>query len=350
MTKPMEQVKPQGKSSNALWDDSPVTMFDELMALPNTPTVNVLSPWLPEEGLAMIYAKRGIGKTYLALAIAYAIATGGSLLGWQASKARSVLYIDGEMTLKSLAERLKALSKGDKCHRSGLPLGVINPDKLVGNAVPELKGTLKTAKTFSECQQILDQIIAKTKMIDLANLRDQARTLPWVEPYEVIIIDNISTLCPSTKENEADTWSPVQRWAVMMRSLGKTVLFVHHAGKSGAQRGTSKREDVLDTVMTLKPSLSLAADKNDNGEQGACFEVHFEKHRGFYGESTKPFKAELITGADGSHHWQYHRLEANPAEQIALLKAQGYSYQQIADQVGVSKSTVSRYLQNKGIG
>ncbi|MCD6056410.1 MAG: putative replicative helicase, partial [Gammaproteobacteria bacterium] len=41
----------------------------------------VLSPWLPERGLALIYGQRGCGKTRLAVAIAYAIATGDSLLG-----------------------------------------------------------------------------------------------------------------------------------------------------------------------------------------------------------------------------------------------------------------------------
>src|SRR5690348_6455359 len=34
---------------------------------------NILSPWLPVQGLTMIYAPRGIGKTHIALGIAYSI-------------------------------------------------------------------------------------------------------------------------------------------------------------------------------------------------------------------------------------------------------------------------------------
>ena len=36
------------------------------------------------------------------------------------------------------------------------------------------------------------------------------------------------------------------------RPGSKTVLFVHHSGKGGQQRGTSRREDVLDTVIALR--------------------------------------------------------------------------------------------------
>jgi putative DNA primase/helicase len=60
-----------------------------------------------------------------------------------------------------------------------------------------------------------------------------------------ILVDNLSTLCPGVKENESDSWVPVQRWALAQRRAGKSVLFVHHAGKSGTQRETSRKEDVL---------------------------------------------------------------------------------------------------------
>ena len=35
----------------------------------------------------MIYATRGTGKTWVALSIAYAVASGGSFLNWKAEKA-----------------------------------------------------------------------------------------------------------------------------------------------------------------------------------------------------------------------------------------------------------------------
>src|SRR4051812_28037389 len=67
---------------------------DELVALIIAPRQLLLSPWLPEKGLTMLVAERGIGKTWIALNVAVAVATGGSFLGWKAPQARRVLYID----------------------------------------------------------------------------------------------------------------------------------------------------------------------------------------------------------------------------------------------------------------
>ena len=63
------------------------------------------------------------------------------------------------------------------------------------------------------------------------------------------MVDSLSTLCRSGVENESESWLPVQEWALRLRRNGVSVLFVHHAGKSGKQRGTSRREDVLDTIF-----------------------------------------------------------------------------------------------------
>jgi hypothetical protein len=46
----------------------------------------LLAPVLPTQGLAMLYSKRGLGKTYMSLSIAYAVASGDEFLGWQAPR------------------------------------------------------------------------------------------------------------------------------------------------------------------------------------------------------------------------------------------------------------------------
>ena len=74
------------------------------------PREMLLDPILPERSLAMLYAPRGIGKTLLSLSIGLAIASGSSLLRWNAPRQRRVLYVDGEMPLVELQERLRAIS------------------------------------------------------------------------------------------------------------------------------------------------------------------------------------------------------------------------------------------------
>ena len=57
----------------------------------------LLAPWLPNKGLAMIYAERGIGKTWIGLGVAHTVAGAGSFLRWRAQARKRVVYIDGEM-------------------------------------------------------------------------------------------------------------------------------------------------------------------------------------------------------------------------------------------------------------
>jgi replicative DNA helicase len=57
----------------------------EFLQLELPPRQKILAPWLPEKGLVLIYSLRGLGKTLLAMSIAYAIAAGAEFLGWSTS-------------------------------------------------------------------------------------------------------------------------------------------------------------------------------------------------------------------------------------------------------------------------
>ena len=88
----------------------------------------ILDPWLPEQGLAMIYAPRGIGKTFFSLEIAYAVATGGQFLNWKTKEPAPVLYLDGEMAQADLQSRLKGISE-DKGEVEKGYLKIVTPDR-----------------------------------------------------------------------------------------------------------------------------------------------------------------------------------------------------------------------------
>ena len=91
--------------------------FDDFLAIDMPPREMLLDPILPERSLAMLYAPRGIGKTLLALSMGLAVASGSRLLRWRAPRKRRVLYVDGEMPLVSLQERLRA-EKDRRCHET----------------------------------------------------------------------------------------------------------------------------------------------------------------------------------------------------------------------------------------
>lgn len=269
------------------------------------PRENILSPWLPRQGLTMVYAPRGIGKTHFSLGVSYAVSSGGQFFSWRAPFPRGVLFLDGEMPAGVLQERLARIAVSSAGEPEA-PLRIVTPD------------------------------LQPSGMIDLTKPEDQRALTPYLEGVDLIVVDNLSTLCRRGKENEGEAWLPVQEWALGQRAAGRSILFIHHAGKNGEQRGTSRREDVLDTVIALKRPGDYTPDK------GACFEVHFEKARGIFGDDTKPFEAQLVTGPDEHQEWLTKPLDQSTAEKVAALLNEGISQIEIAELLGVTKGAVSK--------
>lgn len=254
----------------------------------------------------MIHAWRGLGKTQLVLDICYAVASAGAIFGWQCPCAQKVLLIDGEMSGGALQERLRAiiLSGGKEFPPENLT--IITPD-LQYAGIPNL--------ATKEGRQAIAQYVADR---------------------DLIVLDNLSALCRSAlSEKEDQSWGPIAEWALQMRQAGKSVIFVHHSGKSGAQRGTSKREDILDVVIGLKrPSVYNVSD-------GARFEVHFEKSRGITGDSVNPFEATL-SDIDGRRTWATRSLETSTIDRVAEALELGMSLKDIAGDIGASLAHVYR--------
>ena len=195
----------------------------EFLAMDIPPREMMLAPILPTQGLVLLYSKRGVGKTHVALGMAYAVATGGRFLRWQADKPRRVLLLDGEMPAATMQERLASIVAGSEIEPP-------SPDYL----------------------KIITPDLQEEGFPDVAGDEGRAAVEAHLDGVDLVIVDNLSTLCRVTRENEGDSWVPVQEWILDLRRRGMSALLVHHAGKGGSQRGTSRREDVLDTVINLK--------------------------------------------------------------------------------------------------
>jgi putative DNA primase/helicase len=281
----------------------------ELLGMKLPQRAYALEPILPQPGLAMLFGPRGMGKTYVALSIAHAMASGGTGLKWRAPGPRRVLYCDGEMPASMMQERLAQIAAG------------------AGHQPPE-DDFLRFACADLDPDH------------GLPNLnRSDARTMveDALGDGEVLILDNLSTLATGMRENEADDWGEMQAWLLGLRRRGKHVLLIHHAGKGGQQRGTSRREDALDTVIALRRPADYET------EQGARLEVHLEKARGIAGPDAAPFEAALVTRDDGGLEWSVRDL-ADTKRELArsLIQAGGQSVRQIAEETGLSKSAVQR--------
>src|SRR5947208_14268196 len=67
---------------------------------------DVLAPLLASDTAALVYGPSGIGKSFFALGVAWAVASGGSFLGWRAPRPRRVLHVDRGLGPVSLPEAL----------------------------------------------------------------------------------------------------------------------------------------------------------------------------------------------------------------------------------------------------
>jgi putative DNA primase/helicase len=265
----------------------------------------ILDPVIPEKGLAMLYASRGIGKTHLACGISYAVSTGTGFLKWGAHKPRKVLHCDGELPAVELRERFSQV--------------------MAGASVQPEHGFLN----------ILTADLIESGIGNLASPKVQFELEPWLEGVELLTLDNLSSLTAVIRDNDAESWNPIQEWLLRLRRRGVSVLLIHHAGKGGEQRGTSRREDVLDT------SISLRRPSDYVPPEGARFEVHFEKARGIHGDRAKPFEARLEI-RDGAMLWTISEIEDVNRARVKALLDDGMSIRDIADETGISKSAVHR--------
>lgn len=273
------------------------------------PLEPILEPWLYQKNLAMVHAKRGVGKTHLALAVAFAVASGGTFLSYRAPRPRGVLYLDGEMPGQLMQKRLSELMGADGI--SPDLLRIVTPD-LQDKPMPDL-GT-----------------VAGQREVD-ALVDDQTA---------LIIVDNLSCLVRSGgAENESESWSTVAEWALNHRRSGRAVFFVHHSGKSGAQRGTSKREDLLDVVINLRRPAEYSE------TDGAVFEIIFEKARSLRGQSVEPVEARLMALPNGQQEWVSRSVEDVTRKTVVELWNGGVlTLADIVRETSLNKSTVHRQL------
>jgi KaiC/GvpD/RAD55 family RecA-like ATPase len=256
---------------------------------------SILDPILSTKSLALLYGPRGLGKTFVALGIAWAAASGGSFLGWRASRPYRVVYVDGEMAAVDMKRRLAL---------------------------------------FGPAPSTLDLMLADLHPGALPDLARQDGQLALMEAWglpELVVLDNLSSL--ASFQGDPDAWSCLQRFLILQRRLGRAMVLVHHANKKGFQRGTGRREDVLDLVIAMRRPADHAA------REGARFELHFEKTRGLHGAVVDPIEAQMSTDtSSGRACWSWKPALDGAVHRAAALLNDGMSTPRMALQLGVSRT------------
>jgi hypothetical protein len=271
-----------------------------------SPRRTILGSWFREGSLGFIFGRRGAGKTWFAWDMAISISKGINYGPWRCEIPRKTLYVDGEMPLRSMQERLKLL----------------NPNP-TGNLF-----IMSRERLMDEARMLLN----------LCESCWQEALLAYCigEKIKVVFLDNLSSLCWGMKENEADSWEQVLSWLLMLRQSGIAIIIVHHANRDGNEmRGTSRREDAADWVIKVSPNFKFA-----KIDKGTAFTTTFTKNREDNGDHEESMDWTFVT-EDGKTNvnWKQTDLETRVYE---LIKSGVESNADIAQELDITTGTVSK--------
>lgn len=189
-----------------------------------------ITPWFNEGDMGFIFGSRGLGKTWASLHLAIELSRGGTFGPWSVKKPMKVLYVDGEMALSGngITDRIESLSQGDLLVRENLIL--LQHEVLFHLTKHDLSITDSDQQSGILCQCRENDI-------------------------KVVIFDNLSCLAPGVKENEGDDWAEkLLPFFLNLKRNKISGVIVHHAGRNGQMRGTSRREDQAGWIIELSPS------------------------------------------------------------------------------------------------
>jgi len=301
----------ENKGRNLISLDEAILEADSFTRLVIPPKQKIINPWLTEQSMVLVFGTRGIGKTWFGLSLFDAITRGTSFGPWEVETPVASLYVDGEMTCFDMKERLNALSKSAQVSRVA-PLFVYNEGYALSLGLP------RANLLSQEWRDVLKRDLLERKI-------------------KLVALDNLSSLTPGIDENAKQDWDQINQWLLDLRHLGISVILFHHTNKEGDQRGTSAREDNLDTSILLQHPSDYAL------SQGARFVVKFKKTRAPVTDLNLMGDNEFtLTHVKGCVEWRWKRVMGGNRDEILRMIDQGISQKEISKTLGIDKGYVSR--------
>lgn len=184
------------------------------------------------EGLSVLAGRQKLGKTWLAIDFALAVATGGVAMGSVAVEQGDVLYIDLENGPRRIQRRIETLWRdgGNRADLSRLEW-VTEAPQLDKGFIPALEDW---RQNVSQPRLVIIDVLQRIKPAGNANR--------------------------NSYENDYSTFAPLQQWAT---KHGIAVLALHHTKKGGA-------DDPLEALsgsngLSACADTTLVLDRDANG-------------------------------------------------------------------------------------
>lgn len=281
------------------------------------PRPSYLGGWLKSQTITLVSGARGCGKSWFALGVLLSVCQGQDFGPWPIGDIKTpcdILYLDAEMVETDVQERLMMLN----C--SGLKSNFHIYSDAFANSVGVGRARL-----------------------DKQAWRDDFAKFLSEKNIKLVCLDNIASLTGGIDENARADWAEVNDWLIRLKFAGISTILLHHTGKSGSQRGTSAREDNVDT------SILLEKPKNHSADDGCNFVCKFTKSRVSqrFLNQVRPTEFTLMPDESGAKMiWTFKKQGSR--EQILEMSESGMDSKDIAKELDVKATYVYRVLRDKG--
>ncbi len=314
-------------------DENPAVVvgFQSLITRECAPIEYAIDPLLSKRGTGEVYGWRGTGKSFVCTQMAVDIAMGSDTIWgghrgagghWTITRPFRQLYVYGEMDESEVQERVREIAR---MRDSNIPT-----DEQLGTMCMDYQKTWRPKIATPRDRKIIEERL-------------------FGGGYEGLWLDNLSTLWPSSTELQSERSAILADWFTELNQRGIWVVFLHHAGKQGTQRGDSEKEDMLSFVIRLRNPA------NYKQEERLRVEVAIEKNR-HKGSSPSvarmlvPFEIQLIKDALGKLCWVTRPAQAAQRAAAFEMFKNKMPTMLVAQEVGVSRATAYRwakdYLEN----
>ena len=199
----------------------------------------VIDNVLPEKGFAALYGPPGSYKSFIALDIAEAVATGRQWMGNQISSPGAVLYIAGEGH-GGIGARIKACKINNRT-KDGAQIYVIRYQLNLRSS----------ADDFNLLMESIDALIDRTGI-----------------ELRLVQIDTLARAFGGGNENDSqDMGAFIHNCGRLQRKLDCALMVLHHSGKDATKglRGHSSLLGAVDTQLELQ---KLASEDHKEGVAG----------------------------------------------------------------------------------
>jgi hypothetical protein len=171
-------------------------------------------------------------------------------------------------------------------------------------------------------------------------------------PYDLVILDNFSTLGEVEDENAASSFNAIQQFLLNLKVQGVATMLVHHANKTGEDfRGSSKLAATFETIIMLERL------KEETGHGAAQFRVRWDKVRaGGPKRKVRDVVAKLMTAEKEEFNepdrllWDCEAEDLERFDEIKerLIDGEFINQKEISDAFSVTKPMARKYI-DKGI-